>query len=35
MNLDEIQQIFFQECEEGLGALETAFADLKRDRHDD
>jgi two-component system chemotaxis sensor kinase CheA len=35
MNLDEIQQIFFQECEEGLGALETAFADLKRDRYDD
>lgn len=35
MNLDEIQQIFFQECEEGLGALETAFADLKRGRHDD
>lgn len=35
MNLDEIQQIFFQECEEGLGALETAFADLKRDRHDE
>ncbi|WP_440979096.1 chemotaxis protein CheA [Sphingomonas pseudosanguinis] len=35
MNLDEIQQIFFQECEEGLGALESAFADLKRGRHDD
>jgi two-component system chemotaxis sensor kinase CheA len=35
MNLDEIQQIFFQECEEGLGTLETAFADLKRGRHDD
>ncbi len=35
MNLDEIQQIFFQECEEGLGTLETAFADLKRERHDD
>ncbi|WP_294201927.1 chemotaxis protein CheA [uncultured Sphingomonas sp.] len=35
MNLDEIQQIFFQECEEGLGALETAFDDLRRGRHDD
>ncbi|MDK8187925.1 Hpt domain-containing protein, partial [Sphingomonas zeae] len=35
MNLDEIQQIFFQECEEGLGTLETAFADLKRGRQDD
>ncbi|WP_230483524.1 chemotaxis protein CheA [Sphingomonas sp. Leaf21] len=34
MNLDEIQQIFFQECEEGLGTLETAFADLKRGRQD-
>ncbi|MDY0959588.1 chemotaxis protein CheA [Sphingomonas sp. CFBP8993] len=35
MNLDEIQQIFFQECEEGLGALETAFDDLRRGRQDD
>ncbi|WP_343526032.1 chemotaxis protein CheA [Sphingomonas sp.] len=35
MNLDEIQQIFFQECEEGLSTLETAFADLKRGRQDD
>lgn len=35
MNLDEIQQIFFQECEEGLGTLETAFADLKRGFQDD
>lgn len=35
MNLDEIQQIFFQECEEGLGTLESAFDDLKRARHDD
>ncbi|SEN09667.1 two-component system, chemotaxis family, sensor kinase CheA [Sphingomonas gellani] len=29
MTLDEIQQIFFQECDEGLAALEASFADLK------
>jgi two-component system chemotaxis sensor kinase CheA len=29
MNLDEIQQIFFQECEEGLATLEGCFAAIR------
>ena len=29
MNLDEIQVIFFQECEEGLGGMETAFTAIR------
>ena len=29
MDLDEIQQIFFQECEEGLGTLEASFAAVR------
>ena len=29
MNLDEIQAIFFQECEEGLGGMETAFTAIR------
>ena len=35
MNLDEIQQIFFQECEEGLAGMEAAFASLREDSGDD
>ncbi|TCM00503.1 chemotaxis protein CheA [Sphingomonas sp. PP-CC-3G-468] len=35
MNIDEIQQIFFQECEEGLGVMETSFAAFRDDAHDD
>ena len=34
MNLDDIQQIFFQECEEGLAAMEVGFATLRRGEHD-
>jgi two-component system chemotaxis sensor kinase CheA len=34
MDLDAIQQIFFQECEEGLAGMEAAFATL-RDGDDD
>lgn len=34
MTLDEIQQIFFQECDEGLVAMETSFATM-RDGADD
>lgn len=35
MNIDEIQQIFFQECEEGLGVMEASFAAFRDDAHDD
>ena len=34
MNLDEIQQIFFQECEEGLATLEANFAAIRAGDHD-
>jgi two-component system chemotaxis sensor kinase CheA len=34
MNLDEIQQIFFQECEEGLATLEGSFAAIRGGDHD-
>lgn len=34
MNLDEIQQIFFQECEEGLATMEASFATLRADAND-
>jgi len=34
MNLDEIQQIFFQECDEGLAAIETSFAAVRDGTHD-
>lgn len=34
MNLDEIQQIFFQECDEGLAALETSFQAVRDGTHD-
>ncbi|GAA0657325.1 two-component system chemotaxis sensor kinase CheA [Sphingomonas insulae] len=30
MNLDEIQQIFFQECEEGLAMMEASFATVRQ-----
>ncbi|WP_267395660.1 MULTISPECIES: chemotaxis protein CheA [unclassified Sphingomonas] len=30
MNLDEIQQIFFQECEEGLAAMEANFGIVRQ-----
>jgi two-component system chemotaxis sensor kinase CheA len=33
MNLDEIQAIFFQECEEGLATLEASFAAVKLGDH--
>ena len=29
MDLDEIQQIFFQECEEGLATIEASFAEIR------
>lgn len=34
MNLDEIQQIFFQECEEGLSEMESSFASIQAGGHD-
>ncbi|RZM17487.1 MAG: hypothetical protein EOP67_62480, partial [Sphingomonas sp.] len=30
MNLDEIQQIFFQECDEGLATMEASFATVRQ-----
>lgn len=34
MNLDEIQQIFFQECEEGLAMMEASFQTVRDGAHD-
>ncbi|MGP7795786.1 chemotaxis protein CheA [Sphingomonas sp. CLY1604] len=34
MNLDEIQQIFFQECDEGLATMEASFASVRQNGHD-
>ncbi|MEH3159445.1 MAG: chemotaxis protein CheA [Sphingomonas taxi] len=34
MNLDEIQQIFFQECDEGLATMEASFASVRQGGHD-
>ncbi|MFN3434275.1 MAG: chemotaxis protein CheA [Sphingomonas sp.] len=34
MNLDEIQQIFFQECDEGLATMEASFATVRQNGHD-
>ena len=34
MDLDAIQQIFFQECEEGLAGMESAFAALRDQQYD-
>ncbi|MBB3692318.1 chemotaxis protein CheA [Sphingomonas sp. BK580] len=34
MDLDAIQQIFFQECEEGLAGMESAFAALRSEHYD-
>ena len=34
MNLDEIQQIFFQECDEGLAVMEASFGQLRDGNHD-
>ncbi|MBY9062151.1 chemotaxis protein CheA [Sphingomonas yunnanensis] len=34
MDLDAIQQIFFQECEEGLAGMEGAFAALRSEQYD-
>ncbi|KQN94120.1 chemotaxis protein CheA [Sphingomonas sp. Leaf231] len=34
MDLDAIQQIFFQECEEGLAGMESAFAALRDQNYD-
>ena len=34
MDLDAIQQIFFQECEEGLAGMEGAFAAIRADQYD-
>ena len=34
MNLDEIQQIFFQECDEGLATMEANFATVRQGAHD-
>ncbi|KQM67413.1 chemotaxis protein CheA [Sphingomonas sp. Leaf17] len=34
MNLDEIQQIFFQECDEGLAMMEASFAQLRSGDYD-
>ncbi|MBW6525976.1 chemotaxis protein CheA [Sphingomonas sp. RHCKR7] len=34
MDLDAIQQIFFQECEEGLAGMEGAFAALRSENYD-
>lgn len=35
MNIDEIQQIFFQECDEGLGVMEASFAAFRTETYDD
>lgn len=35
MQFDEIQAIFFQECEEGLASAETGLMAFQRDAHDD
>lgn len=34
MNLDEIQQIFFQECDEGLATMEASFATIRQGADD-
>ncbi len=34
MNLDEIQQIFFQECDEGLATMEVSFATVRQGADD-
>ncbi|AXJ95030.1 MULTISPECIES: chemotaxis protein CheA [unclassified Sphingomonas] len=34
MNFDEIQQIFFQECEEGLATMESNFAAVRQGAYD-
>lgn len=34
MDIDAIQQIFFQECEEGLQALEGCFGSCRENQHD-
>jgi two-component system, chemotaxis family, sensor kinase CheA len=34
LDLDAIQQIFFQECEEGLAGMESAFAALRSENYD-
>ncbi|MEH3047787.1 chemotaxis protein CheA [Sphingomonas adhaesiva] len=34
MDLDAIQQIFFQECEEGLAGMEGSFAAIRADAYD-
>jgi len=34
MNIDEIQQIFFQECDEGLALMEASFAAFRSDTQD-
>ena len=34
MNTDEIQILFFQECEEGLAGMEQAFATIRDESHD-
>ncbi|MEH3101060.1 chemotaxis protein CheA [Sphingomonas adhaesiva] len=34
MDLDAIQQIFFQECEEGLAGMEGAFAAIRAEAYD-
>ena len=34
MDLDAIQQIFFQECEEGLAGMEGSFAAIRADQYD-
>jgi two-component system chemotaxis sensor kinase CheA len=34
LDLDAIQQIFFQECEEGLAGMESAFAALRDQQYD-
>ena len=34
MNLDEIQQIFFQECDEGLATMEASFGSVRQGAYD-
>ena len=34
MDMNEIEAIFFQECEEGLAGLESCFAELSGDEQD-
>ncbi|RZL58418.1 MAG: chemotaxis protein CheA [Sphingomonas sp.] len=34
MNLDEIQQIFFQECDEGLATMEASFGSVRQGDYD-